>query len=108
LARVFALAQEEALSLSARPPAPEPEALHRLDRRARIVLGLFANAERVTSAGVAQALSLSERMARRLLQGWVADGWLVVVDPSRRKRAYTLLAHYRPFIGPPTATQRTA
>jgi hypothetical protein len=43
-------------------------------------------------------------MARRLLQAWVTDGWLVVADPSRRGRAYELSAIYRPFIGHATDT----
>ncbi len=99
LAGVFTSAQEEALRAAQNPPAPEPEALRRLDRRARLVLALFARSEQISTPKVAQALGLSERMARNLLQGWVADGWLEVADPSRRKRAYTLSAIYRQFIG---------
>ena len=44
---------------------------------------------------VAAALGLSQRMARLLLQRWVADGLLVMTDPSRRARAYALSAMYR-------------
>ena len=64
----------------------KPEALRRLDHRARVVLGL------------------SERMARNLLKDWVDDGWLEVADPSRRGRAYSLSAVYRQFIGSLSAT----
>jgi hypothetical protein len=77
----------------------EPEPLRKLDRRARIVLGLFAQAARVAAPDVACALGLSERMARVLLREWVADGRLAVADPSRRKRAYELTAIYRQYIG---------
>jgi hypothetical protein len=48
----------------------EPEALRRLDHRARIELGQ------------------SERRARNLLVDWVEEGWLEVTNPSRRARAY--------------------
>ncbi|MER2598357.1 MAG: Fic family protein [Caldilineales bacterium] len=70
-----------------------------LDRRARAVLALFARQETVTSADVARTLALSTRSARDLLTGWVAAGWLVVVDPSRKSRRYALSAEYRQFIG---------
>ncbi|MBM3152771.1 MAG: Fic family protein [Chloroflexi bacterium] len=99
LAGVFGAARDEALRLKASPPAPEPEHLRRLDRRARLVLGLFARREEITASQVAEALGLSDRMARNLLQEWTADGWLVAADPSRRKRAYKLSAIYWQSIG---------
>lgn len=102
LAGVFSEAKEEALR-SAGQGAVEPEALRRLDARARAVLALFTRRERITAPEVAQALGLSDRMARVLLQGWVQEGWIVVADPSRRSRAYTLSAIYRQFIGNPSA-----
>jgi Fic family protein len=37
-------------------------------------------------------------LLRVLLQQWVADGWLVVAEPSRRKRAYALSAVYRQYL----------
>lgn len=105
LARVFNLAQEEALRLADQPPLAEPEAVQRLDSRARQVLALFATTDRVTAGQVAQTLSLSQRMARYLLQGWVDDGLLVIADPSKRKRAYELSAIYRQYIDSLTAMQ---
>jgi hypothetical protein len=32
---------------------------------------------------------------KKTLAEWVGDGWLVVADPSRRKRSYELTAIYR-------------
>ena len=96
-------------STAAAPPAgvpAEPEPLRKLDRRARIALALFARTERIASADVARALGLSERMARVLLAQWVKAGWLVVADPSRRKRAYALTAIYRQYIGNLSAMPR--
>jgi len=81
------------------PINPEPEALRRLDHRARMVLGLFAKQDTITATQVAETLGLSERMVRNLMLGWVGDGWLLVADDSRRKRAYALSAIYRQYIG---------
>ena len=80
------------------------EALRRLDHRARVVLGLFAGKETITAPVVAKELRLSERMARNRLKDWVEDGWLKVTNPSRRARAYSLLAKYRQYVGSSSAT----
>lgn len=104
LAGVFTVAKEETLRAAGRGTRSEPEALRRLDARARVVLGLFGRSERVTSRDVAAALGLSERMARDLLRQWVREGWLEVAEPSRRGRAYALSAVYRQFIGSLSAT----
>jgi transposase len=69
--------------------------MRQLDHRARIVLALFARQETITATQVAETLGLSERMARNLMQEWVEQGWLIMADTSRRKRAYKLSAQYR-------------
>jgi len=111
LAVVFTTARGEVLRCSGEGTATalaEPDALRRLDPRARTVLALFLRTDRITTADVAGALGLSDRMARVLLGRWVEDGWLgrwvedgwlEVADPSRRARAYVLSASYRQFIG---------
>ncbi|OGG45682.1 MAG: cell filamentation protein Fic [Candidatus Handelsmanbacteria bacterium RIFCSPLOWO2_12_FULL_64_10] len=98
LTEVFSDAQREALRLAREGVPAEPEALRRLDRRGRAVLALFFKAERITSADVAQALGLSDRMARVLLRTWVKDGWLTVANVSNRARGYELSAIYRQYI----------
>lgn len=81
----------------------EPEHIRRLDRRARIVLSLFTGREKITSIQAAQALGLSVRMARVLIQGWVEAGLLVVMAEAKRNRAYGLTAIYRQYLDGLTA-----
>jgi Fic family protein len=99
LAHVFTLAKEEALRLKEAPLNLETDALRHLDHRSRIVLGLFAKQETITTALVAETLGLSDRMARNLMQEWVEQGWLEVSDSARRTRAYRLSAIYRQYVG---------
>ena len=99
LAEVFEAVRQKAEKCGAEGRPAEPEALRRLDHRARVVLGLFAGKDPITAPQVASELGLSERMARNLLKGWVDDGWLEVADSSRRARAYSLSAIYRQYIG---------
>ncbi len=98
LALVFTAAKDEALRYAKRGIPAEPEELRRLDHRARTVLALFAKAKQVTTSQVAATLGLSERMTRLLLNTWVKDGWLVIANPSNRKRAYGLSVIYRQYI----------
>jgi len=99
LVGVFNSAREEALRRCDKHIPAMPEALRRLDPRARAVLALFVNAENITTSDVTRTLGLSERMARNLLIQWVEDGWLEIADPSRRARNYILSAVYRQYIG---------
>ncbi len=100
---VFVTAREQALSLAEQGVQTEPEEMRRLDHRARVVLALFNRTDRITTHQVAQALGLSDRMARVLLHDWVDAGWLEIADPTNRKRAYGLSAKYRQYIGNPPA-----
>jgi len=85
------------------PPEAEPEALRSLDRRARIIFGLFGKQDTIRTVDIANALGLSERMARVLAKTWIADGWLTVKGAGKRNRGYELTAIYRQYIGNLTA-----
>lgn len=100
LAEVFDSAREEAARYAQSGLPVEPDELRRMDRRARTVLALFARRESITAADVAASLGLSPRMARVLIVAWVTDGWLVVADPSRRARKYSLSEALKPFVAP--------
>lgn len=99
MATVFSRVADEVRTQAVQAIAPEPPELRRLDRRARVVLGMLTRQEFVTTPQVARALGLSERTARDLLAAWVADGWLEVADQARKSRRYRLSAEYRRFIG---------
>jgi len=99
VSEVFEAAKQEALKHAETALVPEPDQFRRLDRRARLVLALFLHKEYITSGDVAQTLGLSARMARVLLAEWVAAGWLVVADPSRKGREYALADDLRQHLG---------
>ncbi|MGB9803114.1 Fic family protein [Desulfofundulus sp.] len=103
MAKVFTEAKDEAVKLAEREMPVEPEQVRLLDRRARIVFGLFAAKKTIGTKDVAAALGLSERMARELLREWTEQGWLVLRNPSKKGRQYALAEDYRQFIGNLTA-----
>jgi Fic family protein len=69
--------------------------LRSLDYRARRVLGLFNTQELIQSSDAASVLGISVRQTRDLLSGWVAEGWIVVADPSKRGRKYRLAEEFQ-------------
>ena len=77
--------------------------LRKLDRRGRIVLGLFSRQDEITSNDVARVLGLSVRQVRDLLSEWVKQDWLEISSEARKIRRYRLSAEYRRFIGGITA-----
>jgi hypothetical protein len=99
LARVFTQAKDEAIQLGKNGVPSEPEKLRHLDHRARVVLSLFAKRDHITAKEAAEALGLSDRMMRILMQQWVEDGWLNIANASNRSRSYGLSANYRKFVG---------
>lgn len=99
LSKVFTQAKNEAVLYSKKGVQIEPEKLRRLDHRARIVFSLFVKKDCIITRDAAQTLGLSSRMTRILLQKWVKDGWLVIVDKANRSRSYGLSAIYRKFNG---------
>ena len=98
MAEVFQRVSAEVMEKAKEKPLDAP-LLRNLDRRARIVLGLFSESATVATRQAAGALGLSERQARDLLSRWAAEGWLVVADSSNKARRYGLSAEYRRFIG---------
>jgi Fic family protein len=92
LAEVFEAVRIRAQKCAENGRPEMPEALRRLDHRARVLLGLFAEKQTITAPVVAKELGLSERMARNLLGACAEDGWLEITNPSRRARAYSLSA----------------
>ena len=105
LVGVFQSVREQTEKLARKGTPAIPEGLRKLDARARTVLALFADNERITAGGVAKALGLSDRMARVLLHQWVGDGWLMVAQAANRTRSYSLSALYRQYIGKLSATK---
>jgi len=103
MAVVFTRVAEEVRAQAAGQVPQEPPELRRLDRRARLAIGLFTHQDTITSTDVARVLGLSQRTVRALIASWLADGWLEVADPSRKARRYRLSANYRRFIGEITA-----
>jgi Fic family protein len=99
VARVFTIAQEEAIRASQRGIPSEPDPMRDLDARARRVLALFAKTDSIRASDVTKILPVSDRAVRSHLAQWVESGFLVLQDASNRGRRYGLSEVYRKYIG---------
>ena len=92
MAAVFEMVAREVHRQAAADQPHEQALLRQLDRRGRLVYGLFEHQNEITANDVARVLGLSPRQARDLLHAWVEQGWLTVSEPSRKLRRYRLSA----------------
>jgi DNA-binding MarR family transcriptional regulator len=97
LAKVFEAAGKEVLAQEAIPA--DPMLLRRLDHRQKNVLSMFSSRDSLTVKELANNLGLSDRMVRNIVNKWVQEGFLEVLDPSNKNRRYGLSEIYRQFIG---------
>lgn len=79
-------AQEEARA----GKTDQSQLLRKLDIRQRKVLEHFSEAHSITTIQIAKLLKLNARTARHLCKSWVANGFLLVMDSSKKARKYTL------------------
>lgn len=72
--------------------------LRMLDPKQRKVLELFQNYEIITNQQVIQLFDFKSRTGAKLCQTWVQEGFLEIVNPSRKKREYRLGKKYGKLI----------
>lgn len=68
--------------------------IRQLDPRQRKTLALFRDQETITSTDIERLFKLSQRTARDLLSRWCQAGFLVVADPAKKSRKYSLSRAY--------------
>jgi Fic family protein len=59
-----------------------------LNARQREVLSLFDEWSEITTSQISQLLGLSPRGGRTVVQKWVAEGFLIIANPSKKGRTY--------------------
>jgi Fic family protein len=90
MADAFAKVRVKASEASRRGAIDRSALIRELDPKQRQLLDLFRRQGSATTAEIATALGLSPRTVRPLCAEWIASGFLVVRDPSRRNRLYRL------------------
>jgi Fic family protein len=61
-----------------------------LNKQQQVALSLFEKATTITSHDIAAFFNLKPRTARHLCHEWVEDGFLIILNASKKKRRYGL------------------
>jgi Fic family protein len=72
--------------------------LRELSPQQRQALGLFLRFKQVSARDLATYFKASPRQARALCAEWVEDKFLVVIDPSKKRRRYGLAEKYESLV----------
>lgn len=72
--------------------------LNDLDIRQRKIIQRFKNKKSITSDDIAKLLKVSTRTARALCQKWLNEGFIIILDQSKRNRSYTFSPEIRQLL----------
>ncbi len=72
----------------------QAQELMTLDAKKRDALGLFVRKNIITAKDLGDLFGYKPRTASKLCHDWIAEGFLVVVDPSKKARTYTLAQRF--------------
>lgn len=90
--------QQQALNAELRHEPDQSTLLRELDPKQRKVLALFKASDEITAQEIGKLLSFKPRTVSALCTAWVAKGFLVVSDPSRKARKYRLAPAFRALV----------
>lgn len=99
MADTFSAVRVQAMRAADRGAKDVSMVLRRLDPRQRRVLELFQDRASVTAAEIAAHLSLQHRTVVVLCRTWVKDGFLRLVNASRKNRLYGLAEEIEKEVG---------
>lgn len=90
MAESFESVRNRAREAAGAGASDQSKALRGLNPRQRKALELFKDSTAIASRDVAALFGISQRAARNLLSAWVDDGFVVVAEPAKKTRKYTL------------------
>jgi Fic family protein len=99
MAEAFSKVEAQARTAATPGASDQSAMLRRLDPRQRRALELFGRLGVVTTDELAAALGLKRETTAKLCRQWLADGFLVLHDASRKNRAYRLAPELTGLMG---------
>ena len=97
----FEKVKAQAVAALKRGDADASGELRKLTLRQRQLLSLFTQSSTITARDVENLFKIGPRTARALCQRWVAEGFLQIVDPSKKARKYGLGLSYEKLLKQP-------
>jgi len=101
MAEAFAAVRAQAVQAAKRGAQDHNPLLRQLDPRQKRLLDLFRRQGTVTGGEIAAHLGLIPHTVVALYRDWLASGFLMMHDPSRKNRSYRLAPDYEQLIAAP-------
>lgn len=98
MADSFAKIRSQAEEAQSKGTPDQTALLRELTPRQQKVLSLFSRMKTVASSDIAKYFKISTRSASTLCLKWVDDGFLMIVDPSKKARRYQLTEKYEKLV----------
>ena len=95
MAEAFEKVEKHFLKASEDFESDQSSLLKKLDPKQRKVLALFKQQDVITSNDIALFFNFSSRTARQLTLNWYRDGFLEIVNTSKKGRKYKLSQEYK-------------
>lgn len=106
MAQAFSAVRARATDAASRGAQDQTALLRQLDPRQRRLLELFRRHGTATAAEMAKHLGISHRTVVQYCRKWVASGFLVLRDPSRKNRLYQLAQAYEKLVAEAATPQK--
>jgi Fic family protein len=84
----------QALNASSKGEKDKTKTLRLLNPRQRKSLQVFRKKAHITSKDISLLFNISERAARNVLSAWVIEGFIEIIDSSKKSRKYFLSKDY--------------
>lgn len=90
----FEKVRDQAKQAAKRGEKDVEKLLRKMDPKKRKALKLFRKQEMVTSKEIGALFGFKQRTSSELCRKWVDEGFLTIVNPSKKARTYRLADHY--------------
>ena len=98
MAVAFEKVKTHALEAAQEGAKDQSPVLRTLDARKRKALTLFQDHDEIKAPDIGELFNVKPRTSTAICQKWIKEGFIVITDPSRKARKYSLAGKYRHLV----------
>lgn len=98
MAVAFEKVKTRALEAAQEGAKDQSPVLRTLDARKRKVLTLFQDRDEIKTPDIGELFNVKPRTSTAICQKWIEEGFIIITDPSRKARKYSLAEKYRHLV----------
>ena len=98
MAVAFEKVKTRALEAAQEGAKDQSPVLRTLDARKRKALTLFQDRDEIKAPDIGELFNVKPRTSTAICQKWIEEGFIIITDPSRKARKYSLAEKYRHLV----------